>query len=159
MKQRFAQTRRLCGHAAVVLVGVLVLSSPSLGGEAKDWARASQVDTVEAYEEFVRNHPKSRHGSEARARARKLEGTATDPKDAVRKILAAPVGALERYSTLGKSLLEHGPPAVSELLLALDTVEPASRGNLALALRLFGATADYCGIFSTRELRSCQFRS
>jgi cell division septation protein DedD len=83
-------------------VGVIFLSVAVLAGasgcshEKRDWHAAQSADTIEAYDEFIKEHPTGTRTSEAQARVVQLtedrdwqRAGGTDTADAYRQFLAA----------------------------------------------------------------------
>jgi hypothetical protein len=83
-------------------VGVILLSFAMLAAlsgcshESRDWHAAQSADTIESYEEFVKEHPASTRTSDAHARVAELteardwqRATSTDTADAYRQFLSA----------------------------------------------------------------------
>lgn len=81
----------------VILLGLALLAVLSgCSHESRDWHAAQAADTIEAYEEFVKEHPASTRTSDAHARVTELteerdwqRATAADTADAYRQFLSA----------------------------------------------------------------------
>ena len=84
-------------HACVILLSVAMLAAASgCSHEKRDWHSAQAADTIEAYEEFVKEHPQSARTNEAQTRVVQLSedrdwqrASSTDTADAYRQFLAA----------------------------------------------------------------------
>jgi cell division septation protein DedD len=84
-------------HACVILLSVAMLAAASgCSHEKRDWHSAQAADTIEAYEEFVKEHPQSARTSAAQTRVVQLtedrdwqRASSTDTGDAYRQFLAA----------------------------------------------------------------------
>ncbi|HEY5102963.1 MAG TPA: SPOR domain-containing protein [Steroidobacteraceae bacterium] len=87
---------RIARLSAIFLsVAMLVLMS-GCSHESRDWQAAQSANTIEAYEAFVTEHPKSAHLGDAQARVEQLtedrdwqRASTTDTVDAYRQFLAA----------------------------------------------------------------------
>jgi len=74
----------------------MLIAASGCSHEKRDWHSAQAADTIEAYEEFVKEHPKSARTSEAEARVAQLSedrdwqrASSTDTADAYRQFLTA----------------------------------------------------------------------
>jgi cell division septation protein DedD len=84
-------------QACVILLSVAMLAAASgCSHEKRDWHSAQAADTIEAYEEFVKEHPQSARTNEAQTRVVQLSedrdwqrASSTDTADAYRQFLAA----------------------------------------------------------------------
>ena len=82
---------------AVIFLSLAMLGAASgCSHEKRDWHSAQAADTIEAYEVFVKEHPKSARTSDAQTRIVQLtedrdwqRASSTDTADAYRQFLAA----------------------------------------------------------------------
>lgn len=87
---------RLARVSMIFLSLAWLAAASGCSHEKRDWHAAQSADTIEAYEEFVKEHPKSALGSEAQSRVVQLtedrdwqRASSTDTADAYRQFLAA----------------------------------------------------------------------
>lgn len=82
-------------RVCVILMSVLMLAAASgCSHEQRDWHSAQAANTIEAYEQFITEHPKSARATDAQAEAVRLtderdwqRASATDTADAYRQFL------------------------------------------------------------------------
>jgi SPOR domain len=82
---------------AVIFVSLAMLGTASgCSHEKRDWHSAQAADTIEAYEQFLKEHPKSTRTNDAQTRIVQLSedrdwqrASSTDTADAYRQFLAA----------------------------------------------------------------------
>jgi cell division septation protein DedD len=87
---------RLASVGVILLSLAMLAASSGCSHESRDWHAAQSADTIEAYEEFVKEHPASTRTSDAHARVAELteerdwqRATSTDTADAYRQFLSA----------------------------------------------------------------------
>lgn len=84
-----------CMRASVILMSALMLAAASgCSHEQRDWHSAQAANTIEAYEQFMTEHPKSSRATDAQAQVVQLteerdwrRASATDTADAYRQFL------------------------------------------------------------------------
>jgi hypothetical protein len=94
--RREDEVMRLVRLAVVFLSVAMLTAASGCSHEKRDWHSAQAADTIEAYEEFVKEHPKSARTSDAQTRIVQLSeerdwqrASSTDTADAYRQFLAA----------------------------------------------------------------------
>src|ERR1700733_123320 len=83
-------------RASVILVGGILLATLlACSHESRDWHSAQAANTIEAYQQFLSEHPQSAHTADARAQVAELteardwqRASGTDTADAYRQFLA-----------------------------------------------------------------------
>src|ERR1700680_2879157 len=94
--RREDEVMRLVRLAVGFLSVAMLTAASGCSHEKRDWHSAQAADTIEAYEEFVKEHPKSARTSDAQTRIVQLSeerdwqrASSTDTADAYRQFLAA----------------------------------------------------------------------
>ena len=165
----------------VIFLSVAWLAAASgCSHEQRDWHAAQAADTIEAYEAFVKEHPKSARTSAAQARIAQLteerdwqRASTTDTADAYRQFLAAHPQAksapearirIENFGLNGGTAAA-APSAAAQPASAPQTPAPAShaprRLSPAAAAESAASSAGYSvqlGAFSTLATAQSQWR-
>jgi cell division septation protein DedD len=141
--------------------------------EKRDWHSAQAADTIEAYEQFVKEHPKSARTSAAQTRIEQLtedrdwqRASGTDTADAYRQFLAAhpqSKSAQEARVRIENFAMTGGPAAAAQGTASQPASAPPAppppTSRAAASEPASGAMASVqLGAFSTRAKAQRQWR-
>jgi cell division septation protein DedD len=163
----------------LVRLAVIFLSLAMLGAasgcshEKRDWHAAQAADTIEAYEQFAKEHPKSARTSEAQTRVAQLtedrdwqRASSTDTADAYRQFLAVHPQAksaqearirIENFAMNGGAAAAT-QGAASQPANAAPPPPPASHAPASEPAAAAGGVSIQLGAFSTRAKAQNQWR-
>jgi cell division protein FtsN len=159
----------------VIFLSVAILCAVgACSHEKRDWHAAQSADTIEAYEEFVKEHPKSARSAEVEARIAQLtedrdwqRASSTDTADAYRQFLAAHPQAksaaearirIENFGLNGTATVASAPPGP---LAAAAAAPAAAAPSNPAATESAASAASYgvqLGAFSTQAKAQSQWR-
>jgi cell division protein FtsN len=165
-------------RACVILMSVALLAAASgCTHEQRDWHSAQAANTIEAFEEFITEHPKSSRAADAQARIAQLteardwqRASTTDTADAYRQFLAQhPQGksaqeARIRIENFGLSRAPAvpapgaaSPPATAPAAAAVPP-PPAQPPAAGAQLASLGRYSVQLGAFTTQAKAQSQWR-
>lgn len=160
---------RLARFAVIVLSVAMLGAVGGCSHEKRDWHSAQAADTIEAYEQFVREHPKSTRTSEAQTRVEQLteerdwqRATSTDSADAYRQFLAAhpqAKSAQEARIRIENFAMSGGASAASPGVAAQPaTAPPPATAAASEPAAQAGGVSVQLGAFSTHAKAQSQWR-
>jgi cell division septation protein DedD len=171
--QREDEVMRLVRLAVIFLSLAMLGAASGCSHEKRDWHSAQAADTIEAYEEFVKEHPKSARTSDAQTRIVQLtedrdwqRASSTDTADAYRQFLAAHPQAksaqearirIENFGMNGGTAAAT-QGAASQPATAPPPPPPASHAAASKPAAAGTMVSVQLGAFSTRAKAQSQWR-
>src|ERR1700683_4612935 len=151
-------------RASVILVGGILLATLlACSHESRDWHSAQAANTIEAYQQFLTEHPQSAHTADAQAQVAELteardwqRASGTDTADAYRQFLAQhPQGknaqeARIRLENFGLNASASTPAASGGTAAQGATPSPPSAPPAQSAAQAAGAAPANAGQYSVQ---------